>query len=134
MTDYDEMILTYTPFLKRVAGIFKIDPNSMNFTKIVSLYDTIRADRYLGRPLPSEFSQSDLANIEHLYNWYNHFIYNFNLAKAHNTFTFNQIIQLFDNKIKNKTSNLKWLTISAEEANIITAQNALNISSARCIE
>lgn len=46
------MVLTYTPFLKKIATIFNIDSNSINFTKIANLYDTIRVDRYLGRPLP----------------------------------------------------------------------------------
>lgn len=46
------MVLTYAPFLKKMASIFKIDPTAMNFTKLCSLYDTIRVDIFLGRPLP----------------------------------------------------------------------------------
>ena len=54
------MVLTYTPFFKEMASTFKIDASSMNFSKIASLYDTIKVDRYLGRSLPSEFDQKDL--------------------------------------------------------------------------
>ena len=53
------MILTYTPFLKKMATIFKIDTSAMNFTKLAALYDTIAVDRYLGRSLPSEFTSVD---------------------------------------------------------------------------
>ncbi len=54
------MVLTYNPFLKKMANTFKIDPVSMNFTKLASLYDTLQVDRYLGRQLPTDFSQPDL--------------------------------------------------------------------------
>jgi hypothetical protein len=60
LTDYNEMVLTYNPFLKKIANIFKIDPASMNFTKLSTLYDTVQVDRYLGRQLPANFSQADL--------------------------------------------------------------------------
>jgi len=51
------MVLTYKPFLRKMATTFKIDESVMNFTKLASLYDTIRVDRYLGRPLPESFTQ-----------------------------------------------------------------------------
>lgn len=57
------MVLTYTPFLKKIANTFKIDPASMNFTNLASLYDTVRVDRYLGRKLPVGFSSDDLENM-----------------------------------------------------------------------
>jgi hypothetical protein len=60
------MVLTYTPFLKKIANSFKIDPLSMNFTKLAALYDTIAVDRYLGRPLPTELTPADLTNLQHL--------------------------------------------------------------------
>jgi len=53
------MVLTYNPFLKKMANMFKIDLASMNFTKLASLYDTLQVDRYLGRKLPADFSQAD---------------------------------------------------------------------------
>ena len=43
------MELTYTPFLKKMASLFKIEQSTMNFTKLSFLYDTVRVDRYLGR-------------------------------------------------------------------------------------
>ena len=49
------MLLTYTPFLKKLATTFKIDPSSMTFKRMAELYDTINVDRYLARPLPQEF-------------------------------------------------------------------------------
>lgn len=43
--------------------MFNIDQSAMNFTKLCGLYDTVRADRYLGRALPSDFKNEDLANM-----------------------------------------------------------------------
>jgi hypothetical protein len=53
LDDYNEMVLIYTPFLKKMASVFKIDTSTMNFTKLTALHDTVTVDRYLGRPLPS---------------------------------------------------------------------------------
>ncbi len=128
------MVLTYTPFLKKMASTFNIEPSSMNFTKLSALYDTVRSDKYLGRKLPTSLTQSDFANLEHLYNWHKHFTYTFDLAKAYNTYKFNEVFTSFDNKIKNPNSQVKWVTISANEIDIIAAQNGLKIASASCIE
>ena len=46
-------MLTYSPFLKQIASIFKIDPSVMNFKKLADLYDTVNVDRYLARTLPN---------------------------------------------------------------------------------
>ena len=79
------MVLTYTPFLRKTANSFGLDSNSMNFTKLSALYDTVNVDRYLGKTLPYGFSQDDFNNLQHLYNWYTHFTRSFNLSKALNT-------------------------------------------------
>jgi hypothetical protein len=131
---YNEMVLTYTPFFKRMATIFKIDPSTMNFTKICSLYDTIKVDRYLNRKLPEEFTEDDLKNIEHLFSWYMHITRNGDLAKAFSTFALNQVISHFDGKIKNPKEGPKWVTISSFDGDIVSVHNQLNIASASCIE
>lgn len=128
------MVLTYTPFLKKMASTFGIEASSMNFTKLSALYDTVRSDKFLGRKLPASFTQEDLNNLEHLYNWHKHFTYTFDLAKAYNTYKFNEVLSVFDSKVKNPNSLGKWVTISANEIDIIAAQNGLKISSAACIE
>ena len=57
------MVLTYTPFLKKAATAFGMDPLSMNFTKLAALYDTVNVDKYLGKSLPSGFKDEDFANL-----------------------------------------------------------------------
>lgn len=129
------MVLTYTPFLRKVANIFGLDSNSMNFTKLSALYDTVNVDRYLGKALPSGFSQDDFNNLQHLYNWYTHFTRSFNLSKALNTKKIEKILGTFDNRVKNIAGvALKWSTISVDLLDIVALQNDLNISSALCIE
>jgi hypothetical protein len=128
------MVLTYTPFLKKMGSVFGIDSNQMNFTNLCSLFDTVRADKYLGRSLPSGFSGDDFSNMEHLYNWYNHFTRTYDLAKAYNSFKFSQILATFDSKIKSPASQLKWTTISVNEVDLVAAHLGLGIASALCIE
>ncbi len=128
------MVLTYTPFLRKVANSFGMDSNSMNFTKLAALYDTVNVDRYLGKILPSGFSQDDFNNLQHLYNWYSHFTRSFNLSKAINTHKIDKILSLFDLRVKNVTgSTLRWTTLSVDSLDIVALQNDLNISSALCI-
>ena len=128
------MVLTYTPFLRKVATSFGMDSSSMNFTKLAALYDTVNVDRYLGKSLPSGFSQDDFNNLQHLYNWYSHFTRSFNLSKAINTHKIDKILSLFDYRVKNVTGpTLRWTTISVDSLDIVALQNDLNISSALCI-
>lgn len=51
------MMITYLPFLKRIALIFNLPLSSMNFTKLASLYDTLTVDKSLGRPMPTTFAE-----------------------------------------------------------------------------
>jgi hypothetical protein len=46
------MNITYYPFLKKLSSVFNIPINSMNFSRVSSLYDTLTVDKYLGRPMP----------------------------------------------------------------------------------
>ena len=58
---------------------------TLNFSAISGLYGTLEVDKYLGRPMPSNFTDSDYLNLRHLSHWYHLFWMNFNLAKAYNT-------------------------------------------------
>jgi len=50
---YNEMNITYYPFLKRMAQVFNVSQNQMNFQVIQYLYDTLTVDKSLGRPMPA---------------------------------------------------------------------------------
>ncbi len=82
---YDEMNATSYPFFKKMSQMFNINLSIMNFSRISSLYDTLTVDKYLGRPLPDDFTDADYLNQRHLHYWYNYFKINFNLTKAVNT-------------------------------------------------
>lgn len=86
------MVLTYTPFLRRVGQTFGIEPSAMNFSKISSLYDTLTVDKYLGRPMPKNFTEDDYLNMRHLHYWLNYFKISFNLSKAINSGKLNRIM------------------------------------------
>lgn len=128
------MTLTYAPFLKRMGQTFGIEPTSMNFSKISSLYDTLTVDRYLGRPLPQNITEDDYLNMRHLHYWFNYFKINFNLTKAINTGKLKRILEDFDGRINNITGQiLKWTFLSAHDTDISGMLLDLNVSSAQCV-
>lgn len=57
------MVLTYTPFLKKIATTFGIGPSTMSFTQLTALYDTLSVDKYLGKSLPSGLKEEEWANL-----------------------------------------------------------------------
>ena len=71
--------------------------------------------------------------MEHLYYWFKHVLYSYDLSKAFGTFTLNQIMANFDGKIKNINGDNKIVLVSSFEGDIISINNNLNISSAACI-
>ncbi len=86
------MNLTYWPFMKKMAIIFDLDINSMNFTMLTNIYDTLIVDKNLGRAIPKDLTDSDFVNLKHLNDWYYHFGNSHNLSKMYNTYKFNKII------------------------------------------
>jgi hypothetical protein len=64
------MNTTYYPFMKKVKQVFNITTD-FTFQNLSSLCDTLTVDRYLGRSLPSGFTEDDYNNLLHLFNWYN---------------------------------------------------------------
>mgnify|MGYP002368060681 FL=1 len=57
----------YTAFYLRMKQIFKIKSDiELNILVMVELYDVVAADRYLGRPLPTEFTNADYLTLRHL--------------------------------------------------------------------
>jgi hypothetical protein len=100
---YDEMTLTYAPFLRRMGQTFGIDTAAMNFSKISSLYDTLTVDKYLDRPMPANFTDGDYLNMRHLHYWLNYFKVSFNLSKAINTGKLTRILEDFEARISNST-------------------------------
>ena len=54
---YDEMYITYLPFMKKLGNIFNISSDSMNFSKVADIYDTLTVDRFLGRPFPPNITE-----------------------------------------------------------------------------
>lgn len=107
----------------------------LNFTSLDLLHDTLVVDKYLGNPMPANFTDEDYANIKHISVWYDLFQLSFNLSKAFNTNVIKRILEDFDDRINKPTGKaLKWTALSAHDSNLNYLMNDLNISSADCIE
>lgn len=61
--------------------------------------------------------------------------YNFDLAKAYNTYKFKRIISDFDDRIANPTAKkLKWTFMSAHDTDVIPLLQYMDVADAKCLE
>ena len=113
--------------------VFNLPTNS-SFQTFSSLFDTLIVDKFMGRSLPSGFTEDDLANLQHLHNWLNNIKYSRTVSKIINSAKFVKILTQFDNRIKNLNGYpLKWSFLSAHDTDVLPAQSDLNFSSSQCI-
>jgi len=128
------MYLTYTPFIKKTIQVFNL-PSNATLQNLSSLFDTLIVDKFMGRSLPSGYTDDDLMNLQHLHNWLNNVKFIGTIAKVTNSAKFSKILKEFDNRINNlAVYPLKWTFLSAHDTDILPAQTALNFSSYQCIE
>lgn len=128
------MNTTYTPFIRKTIQVFNLSSNS-TFQTLSSLFDTLIVDKFLGRPLPSGYTEDDLKNLNHIFNWFNNVKYSGNVSKVINSRKWEKIISEFDKRINNLTGySLKWSFLSAHDTDVIPAKTDLNFSSFQCIE
>mgnify|MGYP001315030872 CR=1 FL=1 len=130
---YKEMNMTYWPFIKRMANIFNISGN-VTLSTMSSLNSGLECDRYIGRPLPKDFTEDDANNLKHLDSWYKQFTFVKDLAKAVNKDRLVKIMNMFDSRIKNPNQAMKWTFLSGHDLDMVPLYNDLNMSSSQCIE
>ena len=128
------MSLTYHPFLKKMASVFDVPPESMDFEKISRLYDTLTVDKYLGRAMPGNFTEDDSLNMKHLHEWYTFIAVSFDISRAMNTGKLQRIVADFDDRIRNASKTLKWTFLSCHDVDLSAMLLDMNISSHQCIE
>jgi hypothetical protein len=106
----------------------------MDFRMNQQIFGNLHVDKYLGRPMPPNFTDSDYNNMEHLHLWFAFFKNNFDLAKAYTTNILKRVVADFDERIKNHNKTNKWTFISGHDTDISPMLLNLNISNAQCIE
>lgn len=112
--------------------MFNISGN-VTLATLSSLNSDLECDRYLGRPLPADFTSDDEKNLKHLDSWYKQFTFVRDLAKACNKDRLTKIINMFDGRIKNPNETLKWTFLSGHDLDMVPLYNDLNLSSSKCI-
>lgn len=127
------MNLTYWPFIQRMGKMFNISGN-VTLATLSTLNSDLECDRYLGRPLPSEFTEEDNKNLKHIDSWYKQLTFVKDLAKAVNRDRLVKILSVFDGRIKNEGQALKWTFLSGHDLDMVPIYNDLNLSSSSCIE
>lgn len=125
--------MTYYPFVRRMANMFNISGN-VTLSTLSSLNSDLECDRYLGRPLPSDFTAEDEKNLKHIDSWYKQLTFVKDLAKAVNKNRLVKIINMFDSRLKSPNQTLKWTFLSGHDLDIVPLFNDLNLSSSQCIE
>lgn len=119
-----------------MAKVFNLSAQETSIPVIGSVYGTLAADKYLGRPLPGVgFTQDDFLNMQHLHYWFNFLKLSNDLSKAINTGKLTKILADFDDRIAHPSEkSLKWTFLSAHDTDATCMMNDLNISSAQCVE
>ena len=85
------MNITYTPFIKKTIQVFNLSANS-TFQTLSSLFSTLLVDKYMGKPLPSGYSEDDVNNLQHIYNWLSNLKYSGNVSKLVNSRKYEKIL------------------------------------------
>ena len=130
---YNEMNITYYPFIQKLISIFNLSKDATLET-LTDLADNIEVSRHLGHPLPSQFTNEDLDNLNHLNAWLFQFEFVGNLAKARNKYKLQKVLDMFDGRIKNPNQEIRWTALSGHDFDLIPLFTDLNISSSACIE
>ncbi len=52
------MSITYASFMRKLVQLFNLPANA-SFQTVSDVYDSLVADKYLGMPLPDNFTQAD---------------------------------------------------------------------------
>ena len=127
------MNITYYPFIQKLVSIFNLSKDATLET-LTDLADNIEVSRHLGHPLPSQFTNEDLDNLNHLNAWLFQFEFVGNLAKARNKYKLQKVLDMFDGRIKNPNQEIRWTALSGHDFDLIPLFTDLNISSSACIE
>lgn len=86
------MTLTYTPFIKKTIQVFNLTLKPTLET-LNEIFDTLIVDKFLGRALQSGYTEDDLMNLQHMYNWLNNVKFQGTVAKVTNTAKFSKILK-----------------------------------------
>jgi hypothetical protein len=96
------------------------------------LYETLQADRYLGRPLPAQYNENDERNLRYMYEYYNTLIQDGNFAHILATPTLRMLRQRLEAVLSNKTTN-RLTFISCHSSNLWPLLTLFNLTSPECI-
>ena len=108
--------------------------SSDNLLQLTRVYDVASVDKYLGRQLPSAFTEDDYKNSQHFTNWYYMIAMSGNNSYMANTFKVNKLINAFDLRVRlPDTYALKWTHLFGHDTDILAFHLALNTSSPACV-
>lgn len=96
------------------------------------LYETLEADRYLGRSLPAEYYDNDDRALKHIYEVYNTLVNDGSFAKIMITPSLRMLRQRLESVVKNQTTN-RLTFISCHSSNLWPLLTQLNLTSAECL-
>jgi len=110
----DEMNVRYRPFLAQVAQIFNLT-KPIDIVNMSDLYDAVTVDRFLGRKVPAALTEDDYLNFQHLQYFTYLLKFTRNLSKAITTPKLKHILAVFDARIANSSTLLKWSFMSGHD-------------------
>jgi lysosomal acid phosphatase len=116
-----------------MTTLFNLTGN-VTLATLSTLNQDIECLLYQGKPITPDLTPDDQTNLRHIDSWYKQFTFINNLAKAVNRDRFVKILSVFDNRLKNPNSSMKWTFLSGHDLDMVATYNDLNLSSSQCIE
>jgi hypothetical protein len=112
--------------------LFNLTNTQATLPVMSDLYETLLADRYLGRPLPAEYNDNDEQNLKYMFEYYNTLIQDGNFARVLATPSLRMLRKKLENVVSNKTTN-KMTFITCHSSNLWPMLTLFNLTSTECI-
>lgn len=114
--------------------LFNLTLQESNVAGLAELYDTLVADNYLGRPLPSQLTDDDYEKLSFIQRYLFTLVYEEEPARIFNAPFVNNMISNMENVIKGNYGVKKLSAYSAHDSNVVPLLVYFNLTSSECLK
>ena len=114
--------------------IFNLKTSEANVAGLAELFDVVTCDYYLGRAMPSNFTQYDYAQLKFIQNYLFSLTYGGKLQNIFSTPMMEGILGNMDNIVKHGKDEVKKYSLySGHDTNVMPLLNFLNLTNPTCL-
>jgi hypothetical protein len=100
----------------------------------VALYDTLACDNYLGRPMPSQFTDKDYQTLMFLHRYLFSLVYEDEPSRIFNAPYVHALLSNMELAIQGKLGVKKLSIYSGHDINVVPLMVFFNLTSAECLK